>query len=63
MNNKKVQFSDDNNYMLVIGNAAILWDLKTNTIVDIINGNKIIGGTFVPDSSDFITKRDKFMEN
>ncbi|WP_457747332.1 WD40 repeat domain-containing protein [Sulfurimonas sp.] len=55
MNSKEVQFSDDHNYMLVIGNAAVLWDLKTNTIIDIINGDKIIGGAFIPNTSNFIT--------
>ena len=55
MNSKDIRFSDDNKFMLIIGNAAYLWNLNTNKQIDIINGDKIIGGMFIPNSSKFIT--------
>ena len=51
-----ITFSDDNQYMLATGShSAFLWALNNTEQYDIINGNKILGGIFLPNSHDFIT--------
>ncbi len=55
MNCKSIEFSDDNRYMFALGSSIHLWDRENTEPLDIINGDKIIGGMFLPNSSDFVT--------
>jgi WD40 repeat protein len=55
MGAKEIVISDDSEYMLITGDhGAFLWKLGTKEQYDIINGNKIVGGIFLKNSSKFI---------
>jgi WD40 repeat protein len=55
MGAESIVISDDNKYMLVMGDhGAFLWKLGEKEQYDIVKGSKIVGGIFLEDSSTFI---------
>ncbi len=56
MNCGDIKFSDDYKYMLAIGTQGVfLWKLNNKEQYDIIKGDNIVGGIFLPNSHKFIT--------
>ncbi len=55
MGAESIVISDDNKYMLVMGDhGAFLWKLGEKEQYDIVKGSKVAGGIFLEDSSKFI---------
>ncbi len=51
-----IQFSDDEKYMMAVGEYGVhLWEKGNKTPVEIIMGDKIVGGRFLPGSHEVVT--------
>ncbi|MEN8146247.1 MAG: hypothetical protein ABFR02_01350 [Campylobacterota bacterium] len=55
MSCKNITLSDDHKYILAVGWGAFLWRLEDGEQLDIISGNRISKGVFLPNSSNFAT--------
>lgn len=56
---KSITFSDDHQYILAVGGGAFLWRLDNEEQLDIVKGNSISRGVFLPNSSKFATIGDE----
>lgn len=53
---RDIQFSDDQKYMMAVGEGSVhIWEKGKKTPLEIIMGDKIVGGIFLPGSHELVT--------